>query len=37
MKVREGVPVQVATTQRDVPAAQAAPKADAAPAAVPKT
>jgi membrane fusion protein (multidrug efflux system) len=37
LKLREGVPVQIATTQRDIPAALAPPKADAAPPAMPKS
>jgi membrane fusion protein (multidrug efflux system) len=37
LKLREGVPVQMAVTQRDVPGAAAPPKADAAPPAVPKS
>jgi membrane fusion protein, multidrug efflux system len=37
MKVRDGVPVQMATTQHDAPAAAAPPKADAAATGAPKT
>ncbi|HKE38924.1 MAG TPA: efflux RND transporter periplasmic adaptor subunit [Casimicrobiaceae bacterium] len=37
LKLREGVPVQVATTQRDATGAGAPPKADATPAPVPKS
>ena len=37
LKLREGVAVQMAVTQRDVPGAEAPPKADAAAPAVPKS
>jgi membrane fusion protein (multidrug efflux system) len=37
LKVREGVPVQIAVTQRDVPGVAAPPKADAASPALPKS
>jgi membrane fusion protein (multidrug efflux system) len=37
LKLREGVPVQIAVSQRDVPGAAAPPKADAASATVPKS
>jgi membrane fusion protein (multidrug efflux system) len=37
LKLREGVPVQVATTQRDATGAEAPPKADATPVSVPKS
>ena len=37
LKLREGVPVQVATTQRDATGTGAPPKADATPAPVPKS
>jgi membrane fusion protein, multidrug efflux system len=37
LKIREGVPVQIAVTQRDAPGSSAPPKADAAAPAVPKS
>jgi membrane fusion protein (multidrug efflux system) len=37
LKLRDGVPVQVAATKSDAPGAEAPPKADAAPAVVPKS
>ena len=37
LKLREGVPVQVAATQHDAPGAEAPPKADATPAVAPKS
>jgi membrane fusion protein (multidrug efflux system) len=37
LKLRQGVPVQVATTQRDATGAGAPPKADATPEPVPKS
>ena len=37
LKLRDGVPVQVAATQREAPAAEAPPKADATPTMQPKT